>query len=286
MTTHSGPIVATKGSLTAVQCAHCGFIHLDPIPTELPYASGRYHRDVKPDYRKEYDEDAEWWSAVYGDWLTLLYTSYPVRRLLDVGSGTGHFARVASTLFPTVLGIEPDERMASLAEYLVMQGEYKDVNSGGWHTISAHFVMEHLPDPRHFLQWARDRLAKDGLLLVTIPNDFSKLQIKYRRTVYGLNLLESYWLNEYHISYWNHESFSRLLVNNGYEILEVYGSWEPEEYLFGGMNYLVDHTLGRTFHQNRMEMDLEMTREQRLAKYLKLGREGRGRDLTFLCRKQ
>ena len=283
MTQHSGPIVGQRDNLTAIDCEHCEFIHLDPIPDTAIYREGFYHREVKPDMLKDYTEDRQWWNSVYGDWMVLLYTHRNVRRLLDIGSGTGDFVTAAASLFPIVLGAEPDENMANLNS-MVMQAEYAEVNSTGWDVISSHWTLEHLPDPAHFFRWTRDRLDDGGLLLLTIPNDFSPLQQQVMD--YGLlSIPDYYWLNEHHSNYWNHASFTKLLTRHGYEVLEVYGSWEPEQYLLNGVNYLRDHKLGRTIHGDRQTMDLQLSREVRLAKYLQMGREGRGRDLTFLARK-
>lgn len=290
MTTHSGPIVAAKDSLIAIDCSRCGFIHLDPIPTDDPYTSGEYHRNVKPDMGKEYDEDGKWWDAVYGDWLSMVDINlfidipYYLLDLLDTGAGTGHFVKYAYDHGWMASGIESDPYIVR-EELGIANKRYIDVVIGKWVVISAHWVLEHLPDPVHFLRWSRERLTDNGLLLLTIPNDFSNIQMTYRDIANGAGSLDSYWLNEHHNNYWNNVSFTRLLKSNGYEVLARYGSWEPELALLAGRDYLNDHSLGRKLHADRMARDLAMTREERLQKYLKLGEEGRGRDLTFLARK-
>ena len=282
MANHSGPIVGRRDSLVAIACETCNFIHLDPIPdNDKVYTGGAYHRHIKPDYRKEYDEDSEWWNAVYGDWLSLISKRTSNTRLLDVGAGTGHFVYHAEDMGFHSIGIEADDNMV-IEGGDIFWSRYEDWTYLNYGIISAHWVLEHLPDPNHFLQWTRDRLVDDGLLLLTIPNDFSAA---HARIILEAHELGYYWLNAMHINYWDKQSFSSLLKRNGYEVLSVYGSWEPEDALLNGQNYLADHKLGRKLHRNRMEHDLALTREKRMEKYLKLGSVGRGRDLTFLARK-
>jgi len=290
MTVHSGLRVGQRDNLIAVSCELCGFIHLDPIPdNDRWYTKGYYHRLVKPDYRKEYDEDAEWWNAVYGDWISFVEEHGGGGAFLDVGAGTGHFVDAVDLAGYQVNGIEPDEKMAAQNDR-IWNRRYTDLDADDemrdwtWGVISSHWVMEHLSDPVHFLNWAHGRLTDEGLLLVTIPNDFTPAQSRVMSLGNPL-ITPFYWLNAMHVNYWYLDSFRCLLENNGYEVLSVYGSWEPELYLLNGQIYLNDHILGRKLHGERKLGDLAMTREARLGRYLELGNEGRGRDLTFLARK-
>ena len=289
MITHSGPTVGAKGNLVAISCRVCEFIHLDPIPDTEIYRDGTYHKVVKPAMLDEHTEDGRWWDAIYGDWFTLIgkHSLSGYRSLLDIGSGTGDFVKAADAWGFKSNGIEPDKDMAALDKD-VWNCEYGDVEDNWqWEIISCHWAMEHFYDPSHFLNWTRDKLMEDGLLLATIPNDFSAIQKNAvsQSVLFDSDIADYYWLNEHHVNYWNYDSFYKFLNRHGYDILEVYGSWEPERYLLRGMSYLNNHLLGRRLHSTRKQSDLAMTREERIDKYLKLGREGRGRDLTFLARK-
>ena len=286
MTTHSGSIVGTKDKLVAIDCEACGFIHLDPIPDTGVYKSGRYHKIVKPAMLDEHIEDDQWWDMIYWDWLSLIEKQGISSRgsLLDIGSGTGDFVKAADAFGFKSNGVEPDKDMAALDKD-VWNCEYGDVNDNWqWEIISCHWAMEHFYNPSHFLNWAREHLMEGGLLLATIPNDYSALQHQVM-LLGAFTIPNYYWLNENHVNYWYYDSFYKFLNRHGYDILEVYGSWEPEMYLLSGTNYLKDHLLGRRLHSNRKQTDLAMVREERVNKYLKLGKEGRGSDLTFLARK-
>lgn len=277
MTQHFGDIVARKDNLSVIYCQLCHFRHLHPIPDTKPlYSGGVYHSQVKPSMTDDYNEDIKWWDAVHSDWLSMITPHMPNALLLDVGSGTGHFLDSAhkASLIPT--GIEPDFDIGSRRQD-VMWAEYKDINSNQWGCISAHWVLEHLQDPIHFLDWARQRLATDGILLITIPNDFTNTQM---RAMLAVNK-PWYWIHHTHINYWPAESFPSFLDCHGFKVISAYGSWQPEQYLLDGKNYLNDHNLGRKLHHERVAFDLEVSAEYRRSKYLLFGHNGMGRDVTF-----
>ena len=282
---HSGPIAGQRDNLKVIQCRECGFHHLDPIPDNSSlYSNGTFYTDLKPDYGKDYLEDREWWWAVYGDWLALVEDIAPNKFLLDVGAGTGDFlARVLNNKEWQADGIEPDYSMAQKHHFF--HGGYRDyANKSGVGVISAHWVMEHLENPKDFLEWARGTLAHKGVLLVTIPNDFSEIQ---KRGMVAVNKLY-YWLHPTHINYWNSVTFSEFLKRNGFDVQvsRTYGSWEPEKHLLAGQNYLEDHALGRYLHKARKTNELAMGAKHRMRVMRTNGLMGWGRDLTFVAVKR
>ena len=290
---HSGPIVAQHNNLKVILCSECGFRHLDPIPDTSLYEKGIYHSQIKPSMESDYAEDHDWWNAIYSDWLWLVDKYAPSKTLLDVGAGTGEFVRFARGARWLAYGIEADRRMAE--RYNLFCGSYRDFHNTedsiqiraqvyGIGVISAHWLMEHLADPVDFLSWAHDVLTKNGILLFTIPNDFSEIQYKAMLTIGK----PYYWLHETHINYWNSFSVRDWLPKYGFNLIhsKTYGSWQPERNLLLGRNYLEDHTLGRQLHRDRMARELKMTHADRRRHMLANGLMGVGRDLTFVAVKK
>lgn len=294
---HLGPIIAQYNNLKVILCSECGFRHLDPIPDASLYANGIYHSQIKPSMESDYAEDHDWWNAIYYDWLWLVERYAPSKTLLDVGAGTGEFVRFARGAGWLAYGIEVDKRMAdrhnlfygNYRDYLGVwkRGEYslwakREINGVG--VISAHWLMEHLPDPVDFLSWAHDTLSKNGILLFTIPNDFSDIQHKAMLAIGR----PYYWLHETHINYWNATSIREWLPRHGFRIIDskTYGSWQPERNLLLGQNYLEDYALGRQLHNNRKERELKMTSRDRRRHMLANGLMGVGRDLSFVAVKK
>ncbi len=292
MNKHLGPIVAQFNNLKVILCSECGFRHLDPIPDTSLYANGTYHSQIKPSMESDYTEDHQWWNAVYSDWLWLVDKYAPTKSLLDIGAGTGEFVRFARGAGWLAYGIEADKRMAE--KHNLSHGNYRDyhvLSQGLWSKnsikgmglISAHWLMEHLPDPADFLSWVHDVLTKNGILLFTIPNDFSDIQYKAMLAIGK----PYYWLHETHINYWNAASIREWLPKHGFKVIDskTYSSWQPERSLLLGQNYLEDHALGRKLHQDRKERELKMTYADRRRHMLANGLMGVGRDLTFVAKK-
>ena len=148
--------------------------------------------------------------------------------------------------------------------------------------ITAHWVLEHLPDPAHFIQWCYNLLPMDGELMLTVPNEWRDVQLK---AAYKLNK-PFYFLNEHHVNYFNRKSLSNLLSRNGFDVIRSYGSWTPEYHLLDGLNYLDDRTLGRQLHADRMRDELAMPTWLRRGLMRVNGLLGIGRDLTVICRRR
>ena len=278
---HSGKTIAAKDDLRVIQCANCGIKHLDPIPASASadYSSGFYHCSVKPSMGEDYERDQKWWKETHLDWLSLI-PARPGGRLLDVGSGTASFLKAAQLAGWDVVGLEPDYEM-SKRDPAVLWLEYQDYLGTRYDVVSAHWVLEHLSDASHFMRWAKARLDDLGYLLITLPNDFSEIQTRAMEIVNQ----PYYWLDKYHINYWNKMDFLQFAKCHGFETVATYGSWQPEKYLIDGMNYLEDQTLGRQFHRYRIENDLSESQRYRRGKYRLWGELGWGRDLTYILRK-
>lgn len=287
---HRGSVVAERNNLKVIFCDACGFRHLDPIPDTSIYASGAYHSRVKPSMEDDYAKDKPWWNMVFADWLWMVEKLAPNKNLLDVGAGTGDFVRYAGRAGWRATGIEADRQMATKSGFLA--GSYRDWQPDLWPphfhkeghgVISAHWLMEHLADPTDFLQWAHSILIKRGLLLFTIPNDFSDPQLRAMKMINR----PYYWLHETHVNYWNHHSIRDWLPKHGFQIVysRIYGGWRPELSLMMGDNYLDDPRVGRKIHEIRMRRELKMDSRERRKHLLAAGLMGWGRDLTFTARK-
>ena len=222
---HLGPIVAQYNNLKVILCSECGFRHLDPIPDTSLYANGVYHSQIKPSMESDYAEYREWWSMIYSDWLWLIDKYAPTKILLDVGAGTGEFVRFARGARWLAYGIEADKRMAE--RHNLFCGSYSDythLENGFWMVgridhvgvISVHWLMEHLPDPTDFLSWVYETLTTRGILLFTIPNDFSDIQYRAMLKIGR----PYYWLHETHINYWNAFSIRDWLPKHGFQLIE------------------------------------------------------------------
>lgn len=96
----------------------------------------------------------------------------PPGRLLDAGCGDGWFLDEMEALGWNVHGQEQDPQAAEAARargHEVHVGPLDELDSG-WDVVTCNHVLEHVPDPRGFLQNIFDLLEDDGCLWAATPN--------------------------------------------------------------------------------------------------------------------
>lgn len=199
----------TPGVWDYRECKNCGWIWVDPVPTEesIPklYESYYTHSGEAPKRRwpKLRDQMLEHvWGTRYGytrvrkrgyfhKWLSKLpliseaaaakvmyLESQDSGKLLDVGCGSGMFLNRMRNLGWHVEGIEPDPKAAELSEKRGIK-IFADLNSCGtqragyYSAITMHHVIEHVPSPLTYIKKCYELLAPDGVMVIMTPNAYS-----------------------------------------------------------------------------------------------------------------
>jgi len=98
-------------------------------------------------------------------------------RVLDVGCSSGYLARPLLERGCTVVGIELDESAAAAARELGVEVLVGDVETlelpfppASFDVVLCGDLIEHLRDPRRFLERARPTLRASGRLVLSTPN--------------------------------------------------------------------------------------------------------------------
>ncbi|MBX3457103.1 MAG: class I SAM-dependent methyltransferase [Candidatus Paracaedibacteraceae bacterium] len=145
-------------------------------------------------------------------------------------------------------------------------------------------VLEHVLDPEKMMAEMKSLLNPGGYVLVTVPNDFSKLQNR---------LLELEMTNEAdwfcppdHLTYFNTSNIVPFLESQGYKIEDMYCSFPVDVFLMHkGSNYVFDSKQGKSAHFARVRMDLliqEAGLDNALELYRSFARCGIGRNITVV----
>lgn len=153
-------------------------------------------------------------------------------RLLEIGSYCGTFLQVANTRGWSVQGIEPS-RWA--AEYAKATTGLAIINSNleaaapamqaDFDVIVSWDVLEHVRNPKHFLEITHSLLRQGGILaLSTIDIDSWFARILQRRWP---------WIMEMHLYYFGAGSLERMFHTTGYEIVHI----EPYRH-FASLRYI------------------------------------------------
>lgn len=201
------------------RCGHCALAYLAPDFTEDALARFYAH-----DYRRLFPAESPWRSearffAWRGDrpiaqrrlqWIAPQLAAGA--RLLEMGSGFGAFLGVAAAARPDLelSAIEPDlEHRARLLgdARVAFVPDLQAVPDAGVDAVVAFHVLEHLPDPRGFLQALARILAPGGHAWIEVPNVMSDWRSRN-------------YVQPAHLSYFSDSVLQRLALSVGLEVLQ------------------------------------------------------------------
>ncbi len=219
----------------------------------------------------------------------------PGKDLLEIGAGEGWFLKAADAAGYNVRGLDFSadgmsrnnpaflDRLTTGDAFenldaLIAAGSAADV------CVMEH-VLEHVVDPEGLLERLPRVLNPGGVVAITVPNDFSPIQLMARET--GA-VPRDFWLAPpQHLNYFSAESLVRLIERKGFAVRLAFASFPIDWYLMHpGSNYVAEPAAGKPAHRARMAIDL-MLAEQGLDKWLELSRAlfacGAGRSLTVIA---
>jgi SAM-dependent methyltransferase len=171
----------TAKEFAVVRCRECGLVRLHPRPD-----AEELRRYYPEDYWFAPDESAA--SRMAEAYRRLVLRDH-VRfvaqalgggrargRLLDVGCGGGLFLGMMRERGYRVAGLDFSREAAAMAwsrqRAPAVCGDLANapLRAGSFAGITMFHVLEHVPDPRAYLEAARELLAPDGRLVVQVPN--------------------------------------------------------------------------------------------------------------------
>ena len=166
-----------KGELRLARCGRCGMIHANPAPAE--FASGKYYDQAGADYYLSPAKLESDYAAVRFERELRLFRSHCLRgAVLDVGCSSGAFLFQLNQRFPgcyNILGTDVSGAPLDYAESRgvpVLRGDFPGQDFGGkqFAAVTCWAVIEHLLEPRQFLDKAWSILEPNGLCFVLVPN--------------------------------------------------------------------------------------------------------------------
>ena len=285
-------------------CQPEGWVSASPLPSrdELRrfYAELYYQDPQSTTYRTEYDALNLQYKRLKCDALLHALAAHGLTRgctFLDVGAGEGFLMRAASErglrvtgadfssfavgkFFPALAGSFIEGDVFDTIDRLAAEGAAFDGSS-------AINVLEHVLDPDALLRSIRRLLAPRGLLAITVPNDFSRLQALLKRE--GRLSGDVWFVPPQHLHYFNADTLPRFCEARGYTLVDAFADFPIDLYLLHpGSDYVADAAKGPAAHRARMLFDL-LVADAGLDRYLDMYRAlftvGIGRDLTVILRR-
>jgi SAM-dependent methyltransferase len=153
---------------------------------------------------------------------------------------------------------------------------------------AAHFseVLEHIPDPEEFLLNVKKILKDEGIIVITVPNDYNPLQ----KIFISETGKEKWWLAPpFHLNYFSHKSLADLVKRCGYEILESTSMFPIDLFLLMGDDYVGNDLIGKESHARRKNFENVFSKHNNQLMrelYISLANLGIGREIVMYAKKK
>lgn len=213
----------TQEEFSIVTCNNCGFHFTNPIPEQDKI--GAYYKSEE--YVSHSSSNKGLINFLYNkvrnktlqDKVRWVKNAVNGNRLLDIGSGTGHFLKVANENGFEGYGIEPDEDARNFAHKenhvrSCEQSELYNVEKKSIDVITMWHVLEHVYELRKDIQVMNEILVAGGKLFVAVPNMNS----------YDAKYYKEYWAAydvPRHLYHFQQQDISKLFMDLGFELEKV-----------------------------------------------------------------
>lgn len=168
-----------KGELRIVRCDSCGMTYVNPVPGEM--ASGKFYEEAGTDYYLSPDKlESDYADVRFERELRLFRKHCPRGSVLDVGCSSGAFLFQLRKRWPAdyqILGTDasgPPLDYAVSRSVPVVRGDFLESVELNVRTsfdaITFWAVVEHLAEPKRFLEKALTLLKPGGHCFVLVPN--------------------------------------------------------------------------------------------------------------------
>lgn len=294
---HTGNIIWQSENQKIINCQECEYAHILPYPNLddiKNFYKDTFYQSHWENYVDSHLTDFEWQMSMHNDKYEIFENYLPNtdRRILDLGSGPGTFLRCGQKRGWECIGIEPSK---SAAKFSSEKFDLKIINDffhednydnfGTFDVIHLNNVIEHILNPKQLILMLSKILKKNGLLCISAPNDFNRLQTTYQKVTDS----KIWWVapNE-HINYFNKSTLTKLMENNNINIIDSFSSFPLEFFLLMGKDYIDDNETGKSIHEMRKKFDLFLSnyeKELKINFYRKIAELEIGRIITVIGRK-
>ena len=288
---HCGKVIDEYNDITVIDCEKCGFKHVFPIPEqrELDKFYEKEFRRVDSNYFKRLEEDLEWLLKTYEHYYELLeyLCQGNSRKLLEIGSGSGHFLKIGKERNWDVMSFEPSKISYDYSKNLdvnIIHGNFnveKAREYGKYDVVFMRNVIEHISNPIDMLNDIKTLLKPYGLLFIVSPNDYNPLQDILKKKL-GF---DSFWIAKEHINYFNFKSMKHLLKKLDLNVIKTSATFPMEFFLLSGQDYVSNPVLGRKCHDIRKKFETSLDETDLLDSFYKFtADQDIGRQFIIIAR--
>jgi 2-polyprenyl-3-methyl-5-hydroxy-6-metoxy-1,4-benzoquinol methylase len=284
-----------------------GYMRVDPLPSEEElenYYANSYYQNPHGTYQSSYSEIESTQRKLRIELIhqAVIYNlksdTNNQNKILDLGCGEGFLLSHFKDAGWKVLGLDfSDEGVRKqnpkLIKDIVKGNVYKELEvllktDENYDVIYLGNILEHVIDPLALVTKCSDLLSAGGLLVITVPNDFSILQ----SSLITSNVINrEYWIcPPDHLNYFSLESLVKLQVASNLKVLDSICDFPIEWFLMNNhSNYINDPTVGKSAHLARARLDslINSNRdsEMKLNFWRSMAALGFGRTITTFSKK-
>ena len=288
-------------------CQHpFGFWEIAPKPDTQAleaYYANKYYQEGKGSYELEYtEEELRYFRTKLEQRFAILERSLPSKlmaaggTMVDVGCGEGYALAFFREKGWSVKGFDFSSagvisKNPSCSDALVTGDVFsllkREISAGrNYDIVWLQNVLEHVIDPINLLGVLRTLVAPGGILVVTVPNDFSIIQ---HAALELSHIDRQFWIAPPdHLNYFDYKSLLNTSSETGWECLEMLGDFPVDWFLFHpGSNYIRDKALGKAAHWARVQLENVIHSQpiEYVLQYWSVAAKlGIGRDITAFLR--
>ena len=200
------PCVQKSNIVAVYKCSICGHV-------QIPDINKDYYYD---DYLMSTATNIEAISEIRENQMkTLVSLSENFGSFIDIGCGPGGFLGMAGRHFKNVLGVEPSETAAKIAEkngYNIINDYFSSKMEGKvkCNAFTAMQVFEHIANPLEVLSYAYEISFDRAVGLIEVPNG---------QKIFNQKLYHSVFSD--HINYYTPMSLCKLADNAGFDVIFI-----------------------------------------------------------------
>ena len=204
-----------------LQCKKCGLARTYPLPFEDD-ATADIHQLSKVYEKPRIEGLLEKGIITSNDAITISYIRKFKKegKLLDIGCGSGHFMGICNRMGFDSEGVEVDKFRADYAIKKLKLKVYKTdfisarIPDKNYDLITVIHVLEHVVSLKPFLEQARKKLEKNGVIIISLPNFGGLMPKLLKGKWYGLQL-------DGHVWQFTPGSLRKVIEDSGFKVIST-----------------------------------------------------------------